>query len=209
MTKRLLSIMAFLVASLFSTAGISATVSATFTDNDCAGYFGTGFEACTIFIDVDGQHVELSPVIAKYDVNDDGSFTTEVNSSLFGSVDGSEFSISMSNDWSGSWSYDRGQDDPGVRFWVAKAASGFTLFWDVDQTVIDSGICSAANYYTLDCLAEANVVTAGSYTTVDHKGLSHITFYDSVDPHVVPVPAAVWLMGSGLIGLVAVARRRK
>jgi hypothetical protein len=39
-----------------------------------------------------------------------------------------------------------------------------------------------------------------------------VTFADgsvlSVDTQVVPVPAAVWLFGSGLVGLVGVARRR-
>ena len=34
-------------------------------------------------------------------------------------------------------------------------------------------------------------------------------FYDNVNFSVVPVPAAVWLFGSGLLGLVGVARRRK
>jgi hypothetical protein len=31
----------------------------------------------------------------------------------------------------------------------------------------------------------------------------------SVAPQVVPVPAAVWLFGSGLLGLVGIARRKK
>ncbi|MDT8283315.1 MAG: VPLPA-CTERM sorting domain-containing protein [Gammaproteobacteria bacterium] len=31
----------------------------------------------------------------------------------------------------------------------------------------------------------------------------------SITPSAVPVPAAVWLFGSGLLGLVGVARRRK
>jgi len=35
---------------------------------------------------------------------------------------------------------------------------------------------------------------------------AHVT---SFDPGVIPVPAAVWLFGSGLLGLVGVARRRK
>jgi len=47
------------------------------------------------------------------------------------------------------------------------------------------------------------------------KNLSHMTVYEigtsdnGGPPQLVPVPAAVWLFGSGLIGLVGVARRRK
>ena len=37
------------------------------------------------------------------------------------------------------------------------------------------------------------------------KDLSHISAYTKV----VPVPAAVWLFGSGLLGLVGIARRKK
>ncbi|MCK5003174.1 MAG: VPLPA-CTERM sorting domain-containing protein [Gammaproteobacteria bacterium] len=37
----------------------------------------------------------------------------------------------------------------------------------------------------------------------------HPTFTGSLGVAAVPVPAAVWLMGSGLIGLVGVARRRR
>ena len=42
------------------------TVSRSFAGNDCSGYFGTGFGACNIFVDNNGEDVELSPVIAKY-----------------------------------------------------------------------------------------------------------------------------------------------
>jgi hypothetical protein len=34
-------------------------------------------------------------------------------------------------------------------------------------------------------------------------------FYDNLNVSAVPVPAAAWLFGSGLLGLVGVARRRK
>jgi len=42
-------------------------------------------------------------------------------------------------------------------------------------------------------------------------GLSNIQPYGSylVSASAVPVPAAVWLFGSGLIGLIGVARRKK
>lgn len=39
----------------------------------------------------------------------------------------------------------------------------------------------------------------------DGQDLSHITIYTKV----VPVPAAVWLFGSGLIGLAGIARRKR
>lgn len=40
----------------------------------------------------------------------------------------------------------------------------------------------------------------------DPKALSHMTVYTKT---VVPVPAAVWLFGSGLLGLVGIARRKR
>ena len=44
-------------------------------------------------------------------------------------------------------------------------------------------------------------------------GFYSVEFFDGVnilevDVQVVPVPAAVWLFGSGLIGLIGVARRK-
>ncbi len=36
----------------------------------------------------------------------------------------------------------------------------------------------------------------------------NITMTQTANVSAVPVPAAVWLLGSGLLGLVAVARRR-
>jgi len=57
------------------------------------------------------------------------------------------------------------------------------------------------------------VLTAGSFGTFDWLiqpaqagGLSHVELWGKT---VVPIPAAAWLLGSGLLGLFAVGRRRK
>jgi len=48
--------------------------------------------------------------------------------------------------------------------------------------------------------------TSGSWTISGAQQLSHVNLYARVAP--VPLPAAVWLFGSGVIGLFAAARRR-
>lgn len=49
---------------------------------------------------------------------------------------------------------------------------------------------------------------AGNSANFDFTNI-HVTGITSTHPPEVPVPAAVWLFGSGLVGLVGVARRRK
>ena len=46
-------------------------------------------------------------------------------------------------------------------------------------------------------------------TSTNYNGSG--VFYDNLnfDRVVVPVPAAVWLFGSGLLGLIGIARRKK
>lgn len=184
----------------------SATISRDFSGNDCSGYFGQGFDACTIFINVGGQRIELSPVIAKFG---DSLAVDETNDSVFPSIDGSEFGFSntTTDNKTGDWTYTPGVDDPGVRYWSTKAGPNFKLFWEVDNSALASGgACDVADVYALSCLNAALVLTAGSWTTPSNKELSHIVFYDSVAATIVPVPAAVWLFASAL-GLLGWIRR--
>jgi hypothetical protein len=55
--------------------------------------------------------------------------------------------------------------------------------------------------------------TSGSYSFTGGSGapygLSHATLFGSSVERTVPLPAAAWLLGSGLLGLFAVGRRRK
>jgi len=183
----------------------SATVSRQFDGNDCSGYFGTGFDSCTIFVNSGGETIELSPVIAKYE--EDLSLD-EVNNTVFPTIDGTEFTFSNlgTDNSTGDFLYTKDDlFDPGTRYWATKASDGFILFWEVDDSAVaGGGVCDVADVFNLACLDAALEVTSGSWTTIDDKELSHITFYDTA---IIPVPAAVWLFGSAL-GLLGWVRRR-
>jgi len=191
-------------AGAFVLQANAATVSREFQGNDCSGYFGTGFDSCTIFVNSMGERIELSPVIAKFE--EDLSLD-EVNNTVFPSVDGSEFSFSdpVPENVTGTWNYTPGIDDPGVRYWATKAGDSFLLFWEVDDAAVASGgVCDGSDVYVLECLDAALVVDTHSWSTPDGQELSHITFYDTA---VIPVPAALWLFGSAL-GMMGWMRRK-
>ena len=113
------------------------------TNNDCSGYFGSGFENCMIAF----GKTDISAVIIKFGVDE----PTEINSSAFPSVNGREWRLESTGDSDtgklsvGEWTYNPGEGDPDVRYWAAKAAAGFNLFWDVDQGALDKGVCDTVN----------------------------------------------------------------
>jgi hypothetical protein len=46
-------------------------------------------------------------------------------------------------------------------------------------------------------------------TAFNYNGANEVTAAATTSVTVVPVPAAAWLFGSGLIGLISLARRKK
>lgn len=195
--KTLIPATSAIIAGLFALPASAGLIYHQFPGNDCSGYFGKG-EACQIFIDQDGERIEISPLIAKYEPNG----TVDERNSDFGSFTGDE--IQFSGNAVGNWSYTPEGDDPGIRYWSVKAGSGFNLFWYVDDA--NSETCTG-NTYTLACLNLAEVVTEGSWFTPGEKDLSHIAFYNSEPPTYVPEPGSIALLGLGLLGL-GLSRRR-
>mgnify|MGYP001350213678 CR=1 FL=1 len=145
--------------------------------NDCAGVLGRPFENCAY---------NGSPIIAKFDRQNDGTFVASLNNgpTFFPSIDGSEFSITYTGGNSGSWTYTPGAGDPLITVFVVKWGNSFTIY------------------------ANDGDPNSGTFVIPGQQGLSHISFYDTKQPTIVPEPMSLALLGMGLVGLGVVARRR-
>ena len=98
--------------------------------------------------------------------------------------------------------------------------SGWTVDWNGGEISMGAGAsggvgtvvcaagsgCAAGSTYTLDYFATVPATDPG-FGGVAY--LLHLEGTIGTQPPAFPVPAAVWLFGSGLLGLVGVARRRK
>jgi PEP-CTERM motif len=174
--------------TLAGRANADAILVDTIAGNDCSGVFGQGFENCAIPSLYDEHN---SPVIIKFDANDAGDAVTvdEVNSALFPTISGNEFSFTFDGSGGGSWLYTPGTNDPAflVSFMVAKGGDNFNLF----SVTGNSGMW----------------FTPTNPNNDKPFGLSHLTFYEGGQAPI-PEPATMLLLGSGLVGLAAARRRR-
>jgi hypothetical protein len=168
----------------FSSAA-SAALIATIAGNDCSGVFGQGFNDCKIPAQYDPNQ---SPIIIKFEFDDNGNVTGVEIADLFPTIDGTEFAFVHTSPGIGSWTYTPGAGDPSITFFVAKGGPGFNLF-------STGGL--ADNYQTpANCGAKNN-----------QCGLSHLSFYDTGGQQIVE-PATLLLFGIAAIGA-ALARRRR
>lgn len=128
-------------------------------------------------------------------------FTSPVYDDGIASVDDTTISTSTLSEERNSWLFAFGSyvDDPTGNL----GSLGFYL--DSNGDVQEAGVDLltnplASNIYGLD-YREWDTSTS---QTFDNRGVFMVRDYT-----VVPVPAAVWLFGTGLLGLIAVARRKK
>ena len=223
MLKRILWVGGLAAAIVIGTASQSSAgtilLSAAFNGSDCNGVFGNpsgggGQPVCDVGTALLTGDTTVSPWIIKFNSDQ----TADETNSGFPSITGEEFSfIDLGS--SIQWTYNPTGNDPDVRYWVAKAANAFTLFWFVDggPATVTPAACTAGSQnpgatssaaYNFGCLSLALVVTTG---TIPEAQLSHFTFYDTSNERLTqtPEPGTLVMIGGGIALLAARLRRRR
>lgn len=172
---------------------------------------------------------------ATFTMYDGGGGTVGVDNTVTGSIGGGTFSVASTTTFFGSnWTAHSGTTfGPGTYSIAtiqggtytgievgANQVGGHVLFnWggnnDIDVVLVWDVACAAGSCtYT-----STDPVVTGPASEVNPDGIRGVGMIDGpfvgfnanfdFEVAAVPVPAAVWLFGSGLLGLVGVARRRK
>jgi hypothetical protein len=191
MRHSVFSIRGLAAALVLTAAGVApahAGFISTIDGNDCAGVYGQNFPKCKIPADPKNGIPKDTPIVIKFDFNDDGTLKLTTINPLFTTIDGSEFTWDFFSDGdgntgTGTWTYTPGAGDPDINAFVAKGGPKFNLF-------STGGVYSKVPFWT-----PTNPNNNKPY------GLSHLSFYDSGGDQRLPEPGTLALLGLGFLGL--------
>jgi hypothetical protein len=112
-----------------------------------------------------------------------------------------------------------GPSGANVSTWSSSLPSGYLDLTDFASApqIVSAFRVSGSNFLSGQIGSFSDNVTLGNWTFGNAAAVSFIQGVDYVVSHVgtnytvsaVPIPAAVWLLGSGVVGLVALKRRKR
>lgn len=118
------------------------------------------------------------------------------NTGVYGSTN--QFTYTKYDDWSGKWT-----SDQNINFFIVKGGSCVSGKGYVALFAWISGDKQEGSFDV------SGIMGYKADGTPNAAKVSHIDIHTGRTPPVVPVPGAVWLLGSGLTALIFVKRRKK
>ena len=201
-TSRMIAVLSICLAVYPGQAALAATTGLDFAGG-CPGSESSNTGLCD-----QGGNADTTNVAAILGINE--SLVTQVGEISGFTGSGPGFSIdSMDGGQSGTWSV----TDPTITHLAFKADNYFILgkvtvgtgTWEMDPATWDLSLASCpATICTLDPGPRAYIAGDFLNNGAQIADLSNLRAFSAV-----PVPAAVWLFGPGLLGLLGIARRKK
>jgi len=201
--SRFAKIVAISLAGFFGPVAVAATTTGLDFSGGCPSSEPTNTGLCD-----QGGNADVVNVSAILGVNE--SLVTQVGEIVGFSGTEPGFSVdSMNGGRSGTWSV----SDPAITHLAFKADTYFILgkvtagsgTWMMDPGTWDLSLAiSPATICTVDPGPRAYVARDFMSPGSQIASLSNVRAFS-----VVPVPAAIWLFGSGVVGLIGISRRRR